>query len=143
MFTQRIYDILTFIYEASCSCDEKYVGETDRCAHIGEHEDLRKILQPSKHLVVRELMCVCLCVSVCVCVCVCGGGGGGGGQPLLSKGKILTYTKLALYVWSFMFACLNFHAHVNFTDQKFSKNKSQCLFYCFSRLGHFVLKICM
>ena len=40
------------VYEGTCSCSQKYVGETDRCAHIRtrEHEDIKKASEPSKHL---------------------------------------------------------------------------------------------
>ena len=40
------------IYEGSCSCGVKYIGETDRCIHVrtGEHEDIKKNSEPSKHL---------------------------------------------------------------------------------------------
>ena len=40
------------VYEGTCSCDQTYVGETDRCAHIRtrEHEDIKKASEPSKHL---------------------------------------------------------------------------------------------
>ena len=40
------------IYEGTCNCGQKYVGETDRRAHIRTrgHEDVRKVSEPSKHL---------------------------------------------------------------------------------------------
>ena len=40
------------IYEGTCTCGVKYVGETDRCMHLrtGEHEDIKKNSEPSKHL---------------------------------------------------------------------------------------------
>ena len=40
------------IYEGTCSCGEKYTGETERCFHVrtSEHEDVRKSSEPSSHL---------------------------------------------------------------------------------------------
>jgi hypothetical protein len=40
------------IYEGLCSCGKKYMGETDRCAHLrtDEHENLKKVSEPAKHL---------------------------------------------------------------------------------------------
>ena len=40
------------IYEGTCTCGAKYVGETDRCFHLrtGEHEDIKKASEPAKHL---------------------------------------------------------------------------------------------
>ena len=40
------------IYEGTCTCGVKYVGETDRCLHLrlAEHEDTKKASEPAKHL---------------------------------------------------------------------------------------------
>ena len=40
------------IYEGLCSCGKKYMGETDRCAHLrtDEHENVKKVSEPAKHL---------------------------------------------------------------------------------------------
>ena len=40
------------IYEGTCSCGEKYIGETERCIHArtSEHEDTKKKSEPAKHL---------------------------------------------------------------------------------------------
>ena len=40
------------IYEGTCSCGEKYVGETERCIHLrtSEHEDRKKSSEPARHL---------------------------------------------------------------------------------------------
>ena len=40
------------IYEGTCSCGAKYIGETDRCFHLrtGEHDDVKKSSEPAKHL---------------------------------------------------------------------------------------------
>ena len=39
------------IYEGTCSCGIKYIGETERCEHlrISEHEDTKKNSEPTKH----------------------------------------------------------------------------------------------
>ena len=40
------------IYEGSCSCGGKYIGETKKCIHLrtAEHEDLKKSSESSRHL---------------------------------------------------------------------------------------------
>ena len=40
------------VYEGTCSCGNKYIGETAKCIHlrIAEHEDVKKVSEPSKHL---------------------------------------------------------------------------------------------
>ena len=40
------------IYEGTCSCGDKYIGETDRCIHLrtAEHEDIKKSSEPASHL---------------------------------------------------------------------------------------------
>ena len=40
------------IYEGTCSCGKKYIGETGKCVHLrtSEHEDIKKSSEPSKHL---------------------------------------------------------------------------------------------
>ena len=40
------------IYEGTCTCGQKYIGETDRCIHLrtAEHEDIKKNSEPAKHL---------------------------------------------------------------------------------------------
>ena len=40
------------IYEGTCSCGAKYIGETAKCMHlrIAEHENIKKGSEPSKHL---------------------------------------------------------------------------------------------
>jgi len=40
------------IYEGLCSCDARYMGETDRCVHLRweEHENVKKSSEPAKHL---------------------------------------------------------------------------------------------
>ena len=40
------------IYEGTCTCGEKYIGETERCIHArtSEHEDIKKKSEPAKHL---------------------------------------------------------------------------------------------
>lgn len=40
------------IYEGTCSCDDKYIGETAKCIHLrtAEHENIKKVSEPSKHL---------------------------------------------------------------------------------------------
>ena len=40
------------IYQGTCSCGAKYIGETERCVHIriSEHENPKKISEPSIHL---------------------------------------------------------------------------------------------
>ena len=40
------------IYEGTCSCGEKYVGETERCVHLrfSEHQDLKNNSEPAKHI---------------------------------------------------------------------------------------------
>ena len=40
------------IYEGTCSCGEKYIGETERCIHVrtSEHENPNKSSEPSSHL---------------------------------------------------------------------------------------------
>ena len=40
------------VYEGVCSCGEVYIGETAKCIHLrtAEHEDTRKVSEPSKHL---------------------------------------------------------------------------------------------
>ena len=40
------------IYEGTCNCGTKYIGETDKCYHLrtNEHEDIKKGSEPSKHL---------------------------------------------------------------------------------------------
>ena len=40
------------IYQGTCSCGQGYIGETERCKHVrfAEHENIKKISEPSKHL---------------------------------------------------------------------------------------------
>ena len=40
------------IYEGTCSCGEKYIGETERCCHLRyeEHLNIKGASEPSKHL---------------------------------------------------------------------------------------------
>ena len=40
------------IYQGTCSCGHVYIGETERCKHVrfAEHENIKKISEPSKHL---------------------------------------------------------------------------------------------
>ena len=40
------------IYEGLCSCNEKYIGESDRCSHtrVNEHENVNHGSEPSKHI---------------------------------------------------------------------------------------------
>ena len=40
------------IYQGTCTCGEKYTGETERCIHarVSEHEDIKKKSEPAKHL---------------------------------------------------------------------------------------------
>ena len=40
------------IYKGKCSCDEYYIGETERCSHLRfeEHENTSKTSEPAKHL---------------------------------------------------------------------------------------------
>ena len=47
------------IYEGTCSCGVKYIGETDRCMHLrtGEHEDIKKASEPAKHLKINRDHC--------------------------------------------------------------------------------------
>ena len=40
------------IFEGTCSCGEKYIGETSKCIDLRttEHEDVKKNYEPAKHL---------------------------------------------------------------------------------------------
>ena len=40
------------IYEGTCSCGEKYIGETSKCIDLrtAEHENIKKVSEPSKQL---------------------------------------------------------------------------------------------
>ena len=44
------------MYEGTCTCGERYVGETERCIHarVAEHKDTRKKSEPANHLASNE-----------------------------------------------------------------------------------------
>ena len=48
----RVVHVSDVIYEGICSCENNYIGETDRIAGCrwNEHEDIKKNSEPAKHL---------------------------------------------------------------------------------------------
>ena len=48
----RVLHVADVIYEGICSCENNYIGETDRISGCrwNEHEDIKKNSEPAKHL---------------------------------------------------------------------------------------------